>query len=70
MEPPTASFIPNIEKIKEEKKYVVNSNKNNGFKIVIKNLTSFIEINASNYNNKTKNEYINKYSLYDLKENK
>ena len=70
MEPPTASFIPNIEKIKEEKKYVVNSNKNNEFNIVIKNLTSFIEINASNYNNKTKNEYINKYSLYDLKENK
>lgn len=63
------NFNPNSEKLKTEKKYVNNSNKNNDLSIMIKNLTSYIEINASKNIEKGKNEYIKKNSLFDLKGN-
>ena len=70
MEPPTPLYYEKKEILKAESKYIINSNKNNSFNLIIKNLTSFIEINASNPNDIKKNEFIKKYSLIDLKENK
>ena len=70
MEPPTPLFYEKKEIFKEESKYVINSNKNNSFNLIIKNFTSFIEINASNPKDIKKNEFIKKYSLIDLKDNK
>ena len=53
---------------KAESKYNINSNKGNNFIITIKNLTSFIEINADYQNNKELNHFNKKYSLKNLKE--
>ena len=62
----SASEIQDI--FKAETKYNINSNKGNNFIITIKNLTSFIEINADYQNNKELSHFNKKYSLKNLKE--
>ena len=62
--------LKNQEKFKVETKYIINSNKNNSFNIIIRNLTSYIEINASYKDNIKRDEFKQKYSLINLKENK
>ena len=73
MEPPTPIILekssPEIQEIlKAESKYNINSNKGNSFNIIIKNLTYFIEITASNQDNKELNQFTKKYSFLNLKE--
>ena len=75
METPAPVFdekieLKNQEKFKVESKYIINSNKNNSFNIIIRNLTSYIEINASYKDNIKRDEFKEKYSLINLKENK
>ena len=75
METPASLSVENIssknnEKFKSESKYIINSNKNNCFNIFIRNLTSCIEINASYQNDIKKEEFKEKFSLSNLKENK
>ena len=55
------------EEFKAESKYNIKSNKGNTFTIIIKNLTSFIEINAICQNNIEINKLTKKYSLLNLK---
>ena len=57
-----------IKDIFNESKYNINSNKGNNFIITIKNLTSFIEINADYQNNIELIQFNKKYSLKNLKE--
>ena len=75
METPAPLSVENIlsknnEKFKSESNYNINSNKNNCFNIFIRNLTSCIEINASYQNDIKKEEFKEKFSLSNLKENK
>ena len=73
MEPPTPNEFGNIlskEILKAEKNYKITSDKNNVFNIILRNFTSSIEINASYEDDYGKNEFIEKYKLLDLKENK
>ena len=75
METPAPLSVENIssknnEKFKSESNYNINSNKNNCFNIFIRNLTSCIEINASYQNYIKKDEFKEKFSLSNLKENK
>ena len=62
--------IGNENEIKAESKYTIKSDKNTTFNIVLRKTASFIEINASYQDDKILNEYIQKYSLSNLKENK
>ena len=62
METPSPVFdekieLKNQEKFKVESKYIINSNKNNSFNIIIRNLTSYIEINASYKDNIKRDEF-------------
>ena len=74
MEPPSANYKEKIptpqEKFKSEAKYTINSNTNNSYNIIIKNLSSNIEINAFYKDDIKNNEFINKFIFEKFKKNK
>jgi len=75
MEPPTPNYVEKESKevneiIKAENKYNITSNKNHIFNIILKNLSSSIEIIASYQDNIGLKIFSEKFSLKRLKDNK
>ena len=66
----TSAILIDEDILKNESKYIINSNKNNCFNIFIRNLASYIEIKASYQNIIKMEEFKEKFSLIKLKENK
>ena len=73
MDAPNPEYVEIItkdiqEQLKDEFKYTIISNLNHSYNIVVNNLSSSIEINASYKDNFELNIFSRKYSLIDLKE--